>query len=68
MNRFTVEETNLICIYIADTREELIDNITAALSYMETDMRELAARTIEKIAALPDAEFAALAVSAADEV
>ena len=27
MNRFTVEETNLISIYIADTRRELIGEI-----------------------------------------
>ena len=28
MGRFTVEETNLICIYIADNRAELIEEIT----------------------------------------
>ena len=68
MNRFTVEETNLISIYIADTRGELIDNITAALFYMETDMRELATRTLAKVDALTEAEYAELAVYAADEV
>ena len=31
MNRFTVEETNLISIYIADTRRELIGEMTGAL-------------------------------------
>ena len=30
MNRFTVEETNLISIYIADTRRELIGEMTKA--------------------------------------
>lgn len=68
MNRFTVEETNLISIYIADTRRELIGEMTGALPYMDGEMRELALRTLAKLRAMSDADFAALAVSAADEV
>ena len=68
MNRFTVEETNLISIYLADTRRELIEEMTSALPYMDGEMRELALRTLAKLRAMSDAELAALAVSAADEV
>lgn len=68
MNRFTVEETNLISIYIADTRRELIGEMTDALPYMGGEMRELALRTLAKLRTMSDADFAALAVSAADEV
>lgn len=68
MNRFTVEETNLISIYIADTRRELIGEMTSALPYMDGEMRELALRTLAKLRAMSDADFAVLAVSAADEV
>ena len=68
MNRFTVEETNLISIYIADTRGELIEEMTGALPYMDDDMRAMALRTLGKLRAMSDAEFAALAVAAADEV
>ena len=68
MNRFTVEETNLISIYLADTRTELIEEMTGALPYMDGEMRELALRTLAKLRAMSDAELAALAVSAADEV
>lgn len=68
MNRFTVEETNLISIYIADTRRELIGEMSGALPYMDGEMRELALRTLAKLRAMSDADFAALAVSAADEV
>ena len=64
MNRFTVEETNLISIYIADTRRELIGEMSGALPYMDGEKRELALRTLAKLRA----DFAALAVSAADEV
>ena len=68
MNRFTVEETNLISIYIADTRRELIGEMTGALPYMDDDMRAMAMRTLAKLRAMSDTDFAALAVSAADEV
>lgn len=68
MNRFTVEETNLISIYIADTRREFIGEMTGALPYMDGEMRELALRTLAKLRAMSDTDFAVLAVSAADEV
>ena len=68
MNRFTVEETNLMSIYIAATRGELIEEMTGALSYMDDDMRAMAMRTLAKLRAMSNADFAALAVSAADEV
>ena len=42
--------------------------MTGALPYMDGEMRELALRTLAKIRAMSDADFAALAVSAADEV
>ena len=49
MNRFTVEETNLISIYIADTRRELIGEMSGALPYMDGEMRELALRTLATV-------------------
>lgn len=68
MNRFTVEEMNLLHIYHESSRRELVGNINAALPFMEPDMRELAARAIAKIDALTETEYAELAVYAADEV
>lgn len=68
MIRFTVEETNLLSIYADSSKRGLIENITAALPYMEADMRELATRTIIKIDALTESEYAELPVYAADEV
>lgn len=68
MNRFTVEEMNLLHIYHDSSRQELVGNINAALPFMEPDMRELAARTLAKIDTLTVAEYAELAVYAADEV
>ena len=42
MNRFTVEETNLLSIYAEDSKRALLENINAALPFMDADMWELA--------------------------
>lgn len=68
MNKFTVEETNLICIYIGGTKQELTHEITAALPFMDEDMKELARRTLAKLEALTEVEYTELAAFAADEV
>ena len=65
--RFTVEETNLISIYIYEDRGSLIEEMSDVLPYMDEDMRELADRTLEKLRAMTDEEFAELDVYAADE-
>ena len=68
MIRLSVEETNLLSIYAEDSKRALLENINAALPYMDADMRELAGRTMHKVDALTEEEFAELAVYAADEV
>ena len=68
MNRFTVEETNLLSIYADNSKRALLENINAALPYMDADMRELAGRTMRKVDALTEEEYAELVVYAADEV
>ena len=67
MTQFTVEEMNLLSIYHEGSREQLRENMNAALPYMDADMRELAERTISKVNALTDEEYAELALYAADE-
>ena len=68
MNRFTVEETNLLSIYHEGSKAQLIENMTAALPYMDAGLRELAKRTLFKVGALTEAEYRELAVYPADEV
>ena len=68
MNRFTVEETNLLSIYHEGSKAQLIENMTAALPDMDAGLRELAERTISKVDALTEEEFAELAIYAAEEV
>ena len=68
MIRLTVEETNLMSIYHEGGKAQLMENMTAALPDMDADMRELAKRTLSKVDALTEAEFAELPIYAADEV
>ena len=65
--RFTVEETNLISIYIYEDRASLIEEMSDALPYMDEDMRSLADRTLEKLRTMTDEEFAELDIYAADD-
>ena len=57
MIRLTVEETNLLSIYNEDGKRGLTENINAALPFMDEDMRELAKRTLAKIAPLTENEM-----------
>jgi len=67
MIKFPVEETNLLSIYNEGGKRGLVENMNAALPFMDEDMRELATRTLAKIAPLTEEEFAGLAIYAADE-
>ena len=67
-NNFTVEETNLLSIYMTGSKEGLILAMNAALPFMDGEMRDFAARTLAKVERMTEAEFAGLAVYPADEV
>lgn len=67
MIRLTVEEENLLSIYNTGSKRELIENVNAALPFMDGDMRELAIRALQKIDALTEVEYAGLAISAAED-
>ena len=68
MIRLTVEEINLLSIYRTGSRQGLIVGMKAALPFMDGEMREFAARTLSKVEAMPEAEFAGLPLDPADEV
>ena len=50
------------------SKEGLVVAMNAALPFMEGEMRDFAARTLEKVVCMTEAEFAGLAVYPADEV
>ena len=60
MSRFTVEETNLMCIYNVGSRTDLLSELSAMQKHLQTDETELLYLTksvIDKLTAMDDAEF-----------
>ena len=67
MNNFTVEEINLMCVFDAEGRTELIEDIGRVLPHLDDkDMEELANRVIGKLQNMTDEEFAEVALEAAE--
>ena len=52
MIRLTVEEMNLLSIYHEGSKAQLMENMTAALPFMDEDMRPFAERTLQKTSTL----------------
>ena len=60
MEKFTVEETNLICIYNTGSREGLISELSKMQTHLqkdETELLELTKSVIDKLNAMKDDEF-----------
>ena len=67
MNNFTVEEINLMCVFEANGRTELIEDIGRVLPHLDDrDMEELANRVIGKLQNMTDEEFAEVVLEAAE--
>lgn len=61
--KFTVEETNLMCIYGTQSRQGLIDELEEMQTHLAADETELLALTmavIDKLSAMGDEEFESL--------
>jgi hypothetical protein len=55
---FTVEEVNLICIFITNNREKLIADLKQAiLSFDEPELGGIAESALSKLEAMSDADF-----------
>ena len=60
-DRFTVEETNMICIFDTSGKDALIAELTAAMpGFDESELVEIAENVIAKLGKMSDAEFSAL--------
>lgn len=60
-NLFTVEESNLICIFQSDSRTKVMVDINRELKHIDdTDMIELCENVLEKLVKISDEEFALL--------
>ena len=64
MSRFTVEESNLMCIYNAGSRADLLSELTEMQSHLaadETELKELTTSVIDKLQGMSDKDFTAVA-------
>ena len=67
MGKFTVEEINLMCVFNAKSRMELIEDIGRVLPHLkENDMEELARNVLAKLQNMTDEEFTEVILEAAD--
>jgi hypothetical protein len=58
MERFTVEEINLLCIYNTDTRAGLLADLRQALpDIFDPELREIVETAAAKLDSLSDAEY-----------
>lgn len=60
MERFTVEETNLICIYNTGTREGLLEELSKMQTHLEedeTELIELTKSVMDKISTMSNDDF-----------
>lgn len=60
MNRFTVEETNLMCIYNTGTRTGLLSELSKMQTHLqseETELLALSKAVMDKLLAITDVEF-----------
>jgi len=63
MSRFTVEESNLMCIYSTGSRADLLSELAEMQSHLAADETELLALTQtvrDKLSAMSDEEFESL--------
>ena len=63
MSRFTVEESNLMCIWGTGSRTDLLSELSEMQSHLAADETELLALTktvMDKLSAMSDAEFESL--------
>ena len=67
MEKFTVEEINLMCVFDRRNRTELIEEIDSVLLHLDDkDMEELAKQVIDKLQNMADEEFAEVVLEAAE--
>ena len=67
MDKFTVEEVNLMCVFEGQDRTGMIADIKNVIPHLQdSDMEELARQVIGKLKAMSDEEFAEVALEAAE--
>lgn len=67
MDKFTVEEINLMCVFEEQDRKSMIADIKNVIPHIQdSDMVELVRQVLGKLEAMSDEEFAEVAMEAAE--
>ena len=67
MNKLTVEEINLMCVFEGQDRTGMIADIKKVIPHLQdSDMEDLAKQVLGKLEAMGDEEFAEMALEVAE--
>lgn len=67
MDKFTVEEMNLMCVFEGQDRTSMIADIKNVIPHIQdSGMVELSKQVLEKLEAMSDEEFVEVALEAAE--
>ena len=67
MDKFTVEEINLMCVSEGQDRSGMIVDIKNVISHIQdSDMVELSKQVLEKLEAMSDEDYAEVALNTAE--
>ena len=67
MDKFTLEEINLMCVFEGQDRGGMITDIKNVIPHIQdSDMVELSKQVLEKLEAMSDGDFAKVALEAAE--
>ena len=67
-NPFTVEETNLMCVFETSNRMKLMEEIRRIMPYIkDSDMEDLSRQVLRKLDGMTDKEFLKISLEAAEE-
>jgi hypothetical protein len=67
MNKFTVEEINFMCVFEAQNRMKMMEEIRRVMPYIkDSDMEELGEQVLGELQNMTDEEFAEISLEAAE--
>ena len=67
-NKFTVEEINFMCVFEAQNRMKMMEEIRRIMPYIkDSDMEDLSRQVLRKLDGMTDKEFAENSLEAVEE-
>lgn len=68
MNKFTVEESNFMCVFEAQNRMKMMEEIRRVMPHIkDSDMEELSRQVLRKLEGMTDKEFSEISLEAVEE-